>query len=100
MLRKLEGKRRRECQRMRWFGSTTVLIDMSLSISPSSEHSGLISFRIDWFDLLAVQESSPAPQFKSISSLALRLLYQMAKLLLNTQTSVLAMLFILEQGVK
>ena len=54
----------------------------------------------DWFDLLAVQESSPAPQFKSISSLALRLLYQMAKLLLNTQTSVLAMLFILEQGVK
>ena len=31
MLRKLEGKRRRECQRMRWFDSTTVLIDMSLS---------------------------------------------------------------------
>jgi len=27
----------------------------SFSISPSSEHSGLISFRIDWFDLLAVQ---------------------------------------------
>ena len=27
----------------------------SLSISPSSEYSGLISFRIDWFDLLAVQ---------------------------------------------
>src|SRR5574337_157636 len=26
----------------------------SLSISPSSEYSGLISFRIDWFDLLAV----------------------------------------------
>ena len=25
------------------------------SISPSSEYSGLISFRIDWFDLLAVQ---------------------------------------------
>ena len=24
------------------------------SISPSSEYSGLISFRIDWFDLLAV----------------------------------------------
>ena len=33
------------------------------SISPSNEYSGLISFRIDWFDLLAVlrdsQESSP-----------------------------------------
>ena len=27
----------------------------SLSISPSSEYSGLISFRIDWFDLIAVQ---------------------------------------------
>ena len=26
-------------------------------ISPSSEYSGLISFRIDWFDLLAVQET-------------------------------------------
>ena len=41
----------------------------SLSLSPSSEYSGLISFRIDWLDLLAVpgtlQVSSPAPQFKS-----------------------------------
>ena len=27
----------------------------SFNISPSNEHSGLISFRIDWFDLLAVQ---------------------------------------------
>ena len=27
----------------------------SLNISPSNEHSGLISFRIDWLDLLAVQ---------------------------------------------
>ena len=35
----------------------------SFSISPSNENSGLISFRIDWFDFLAVQgtlqESSP-----------------------------------------
>ena len=29
----------------------------SFSISPSNEYSGLISFRIDWFDLLAVQGS-------------------------------------------
>ena len=29
----------------------------SLSISPSHEYSGLISFRIDWFDLLAVQRT-------------------------------------------
>ena len=27
----------------------------SFSISPSNEYSGLISFRVDWFDLLAVQ---------------------------------------------
>ena len=27
----------------------------SFSISPSNEHSGLISFRMDWLDLLAVQ---------------------------------------------
>ena len=27
----------------------------SLNISPSNEHSGLISFRMDWLDLLAVQ---------------------------------------------
>ena len=50
----------------------------SFSISPSNEYSGLISFKMDWFDLLAVQgtpKSSPTPQFKSISSLALSLLY-------------------------
>ena len=29
----------------------------SLSISPSNEHSGLISFRMDWLDLLAVQRT-------------------------------------------
>ena len=29
----------------------------SFSISPSNEYSRLISFRIDWFDLLAVQET-------------------------------------------
>ena len=29
--------------------------DFSFNISPSSEYSGLISFRIDWLDLLAVQ---------------------------------------------
>ena len=29
----------------------------SLSISPSNEHPGLISFRIDWLDLLAVQRT-------------------------------------------
>ena len=46
----------------------------SFSIGPTNEYSGLISFRIDWFNLLALQgtlESSPAPQFESTSSSAL-----------------------------
>ena len=51
----------------------------SLNISPSNEHSGLISFRMNWLDFLAVprdsQESSLTPQFKSINSLALSFLY-------------------------
>ena len=50
----------------------------SFSISPSKKYSGLISFRIDWFDVLAVQGTLksrlPTPQFRSISSLARRLL--------------------------
>ena len=50
----------------------------SFSINPSNEYSGLISFRMDWLDLLAVQgtlESSPTPQFKSNNSSALNFLY-------------------------
>ena len=51
----------------------------SFNISPSNEHSGLISFRMDWLDLLAVQgdsqESSSTPQFKSINSSVLSFLY-------------------------
>ena len=37
----------------------------SFSISPSNEYSGLISFTIEWLDLLTVQESSPTPQHHS-----------------------------------
>ena len=49
----------------------------SFSISPSNEYSALISFTIDWLDLLAVQGTlkSLTPQFKSINSLVLSLLY-------------------------
>ena len=49
----------------------------SFSISPSHKCPRLISFRIDWFDLLAVQaqESLPAPQLKSINSSVLSLPY-------------------------
>ena len=46
---------------IRVFSNESVLIRWpkywSFSISPSSEYSGLISFRIDWFDLLAVQRT-------------------------------------------
>ena len=37
--------------RIRW----PKYLSFSFSIGPSDEHSGLISFRMDWFDLLAVQ---------------------------------------------
>ena len=50
----------------------------SFGISPSIEHSGFVSFRIDLFDLLAKQEtlkSSLAPQFKGINFLVFSLLY-------------------------
>ena len=50
----------------------------SFSISPSNEYSELVSFRIDCFNLLAVQgalKSSSTPQFKSINSSALSFLY-------------------------
>ena len=51
----------------------------SFNISPSNEHPGLISFRMNWLDLLVVQgdsqESSPIPQFKSINSLVFSFLY-------------------------
>ena len=50
-------------------------LSFSFNISPSNEHSRLISFRIDWLDLLTVQKSSPTPQFKGINSLVLSFLY-------------------------
>ena len=49
---------------------------ISFSISPSHEHPGLISFRMDWLDLLAVQGTLKSllqtPQFKSVNSLVLQ----------------------------
>ena len=60
--------------RMRWPKYWSFIF----SIIPSKEIPGLISFRMDWLDLLAVQgtlKSSPTPQFKSINSSALSLLH-------------------------
>ena len=61
--------------RMRWPNYWSF----SFSISPSNEHPGLISLRMDWLDLLEVQgdsqESSRTPQFKTINFLALSFLH-------------------------
>ena len=54
----------------------------SFSISPSNEYAGLISFRMDWLDLLAVQGTLKSllqlssKDFKSISSSTLSFLYK------------------------
>ena len=52
----------------------------SFSVSPSNEYSGLISFRIDWFDLLAVQGTLKSLlqhySFQSINSLAFSFPYR------------------------
>ena len=60
--------------RMRW----PKYWSFSFSIIPSKEIPGLISFRMDWLDLLAVQgtlKSSSTPQFKGINSSVLSLLH-------------------------
>ena len=65
----------------KWVSSSHQLakiLESQLQISPSNEYLGLISFRMDWVDLLAVQgtlKSSPTPQFKGINSSALSFLY-------------------------
>ena len=61
--------------RMRW----PKYWSFSLSIIPSKEIPGLVSFRMDWSDLLVVQGTLksllPTPQFKSVNSSALSLLH-------------------------
>ena len=58
---------------IRW----TKYWSFSFSINPFNKYSGLISFRVDWFDLLAVQGTlkSLLQQFKSINSSVLSFLY-------------------------
>ena len=63
---------------MRW----SKYWSFSFNINPTNEHPGLLSFRMDWLDLLAdslrvqdSEESSSTPQFKGINSLALSFLY-------------------------
>ena len=71
---------------IRVFSNESVLLirwpkywSFSFSISPSNEYSGLISIRMDWFNLLAVQGTLKSLlqhySSKSINSLVLSLLY-------------------------
>ena len=50
---------------------------LSLSISPSNEHPGLVSFRMDWLDVLAVQgtRESPLQHHNSKTSILWRLAF-------------------------
>ena len=50
-LAQLQGLSKKSVLHIRW----PKYWSFSFSISPSNEYSGLISFRMDWFDLLAVQ---------------------------------------------
>ena len=62
---------------MSWLFSSVTKY-WSFNISPSKEYSGLISFRIDWFDPHATQgtlKSLLQQQFESINSLELSFLY-------------------------
>ena len=64
--------------RIRW----TKYWSFSFSISPSNEHPGLISFRMDWLDLLAVQGilKSPLQHHTSTASILLHLAFFMLQL--------------------
>ena len=66
-----------------WVGSLYHIVKISefcFSISPSNEYSGLISFRIDWFDLLSVQGTVKSLLLQHHNSKALNL----QQLTLNT----------------
>ena len=59
-------------------GGQGIGVSASASVLPMNEYSGLISFRMDWFDLLAVRgtlKSLLQHQFESINSSVLSLLY-------------------------
>ena len=59
--------------RIRW----SKYRSFSFSISPSNEYSGLISFRIDWFDLLAFQGTLKSLQHHNSKASTKSLLFNM-----------------------
>ena len=62
---------------IRVFSSESALLirwpkywSFSFNISPSNEHPGLISIRMDWLDLFAIQRTLKNLQFSSVQSLS------------------------------
>ena len=82
---------------IRVFSSESVFLNrwpkyqsFSFSISPSNGYSGLISFRMDWFDLLAVQGTLKSlPQHHSLkASILQRSAFFMAQLYMTTRKTI------------
>ena len=76
--------------RMRW----PKYWSFNFSIIPSKEHPGLISFRMDWLDLLAVQgtlKNLLQPQFKSINSSVLSFLHSRTLTSIHTTGKTIAL---------
>ena len=49
-----------QCHGLKWVSSShevAKVLEFHFNISPANEHPGLISFRMDWLNLLAVQET-------------------------------------------
>ena len=70
-------------------GGQSIGVSFSFSISPSNEYSGFISFRIDWFDLLAIQGTlkSLLQHHSSKTSILQHSAFFMIKLLLPNVTT-------------
>ena len=70
-------------------GGQSIGVSFSFSISPSNEYSGFISFRIDWFDLLAIQGTlkSLLQHHSSKTSILRHSAFFMIKLLLPNATT-------------
>ena len=73
----------------------------SFSISPSQEYSGLISFKIDWFDLLAFQRTFKSLQHHNSKASILRgsafLTDQLSHLYMTTGKTMLLLLLLLSR---